>query len=58
MERAATEISSRDRRSSVADKANVPQKNRAHAVHNPLTHYREAISVDEILSARSIVELS
>ena len=25
-------------------------------MHNPLAHYREAISVDEILSARSIVE--
>jgi acetyl-CoA acyltransferase len=36
--------------------ATVSQKNRAHAVHNPLAHYREAISVDEILSARSIVQ--
>ena len=25
-------------------------------MHNPLAHYREATSVDEILSARSIVE--
>ncbi len=36
--------------------ATVSQKNGAHAVHNPLAHYREAISVDEVLSARSIVE--
>lgn len=36
--------------------ATVSQKNGAHAVHNRLAHYREAISVDEILSARSIVE--
>jgi len=27
-------------------------------LHNPVAHYREAISVAEILSARSIVELS
>src|SRR5262245_4243215 len=36
--------------------AAVSWKNRAHAVHNPLAHCREAISVDEILSARSIFE--
>ena len=34
----------------------VSEKNHLHAVHNPLAHFRKAMSVDEILTARTIVE--
>jgi acetyl-CoA acyltransferase len=34
----------------------VSEKNHLHAVHNPLAHFRKAMSVDEILAAQTIVE--
>lgn len=36
--------------------AMVSSKNHAHAVHNPLAHFREAMSVEEILAARLVVD--
>ena len=34
----------------------VSEKNHAHAVDNPLAHFRKRMSIDEILSARTVVE--
>jgi acetyl-CoA acyltransferase len=34
----------------------VSEKNHAHAVDNPLAHFRKALSLDEILAARTVVE--
>jgi acetyl-CoA acyltransferase len=33
----------------------IAEKNHTHAVHNPLAHFRQKISVDEILAARAVV---
>src|SRR5262249_10314213 len=34
--------------------AAVTAKNHGHAVHNPLAHYRDAFTIDEVLGAREI----